>query len=615
MTETAGPAWDLSTEYAAPDDPAIDADLAELERLLGEAERRNEPLVDVVAEAFGVGANARANTIAAAQAVYLIDEEASRLLHDPDVYAECRLSVNSRDVVAQALQGRLQSPHVRYLEAMEPLSQFLDLAPQDWIDEYLADDRVRASEFAVRHSRKRRHETLPLREESLVNALSQDGIHAWGRLYDQLSGALRCQVRGEGNEPDQVGLAEAASRMQSTDDAIREDAWRAINRSWDEHVESAAGAINAIAGWRLEMCRRRSSERPVHYLDAPVHANRIERKTLDTLMEVAWEANALGRRAARAMARAYGKTHIAPWDQRAPAPALSGSPEAIPFAEATELVANAYGSVNPEMGEFVRMMVDNRWIEGTQGANKRPGAYCTSFAKSRTPRVYMTYSGSMTDVTILAHELGHGFHHWVMRDLPDSQRHYGMSVAETASTFGETVVRDALMQRAESPQAELAVAWEEVAATTAFLLNIPTRFEFETRFYDARAERPLLPDELKDLMREAWIKWHGDALAEPDPLFWANKLHFYISGLSFYNFPYLFGYLFSLGVYARREQMGESFFERYKALLADTGRMTAEELAKQHLDADLTAPDFWRDTVEALEPRVENFERLVGEVS
>ena len=410
-----------------------------------------------------------------------------------------------------------------------------------------------------------------------------------------------------------MGLAQAATRMMSTDDAVREDAWRAINRTWDEHVQSGAAAINAIAGWRLEMCRQRSGQRPVQYLDAPVHANRIERRTLDTLMEVAWESNALARRAAKAMARAYGKPRIGPWDQRAPAPALPGSTPAISFDEAIDLVAGAYGGVHPEMGDFVRMMAEKRWIEGTQGPRKMPGAYCTSFEKSRAPRVYMTYGGSMTDVTILAHELGHGFHHWVMRDLPDAQRHYGMSVAETASTFGETVVRDALMQKAASPADELAVAWEEVASTAAFLLNIPTRYEFETRFYDARAERPLSPDELKTLMSEAWTKWHGDALSEPDPLFWVNKLHFYISGLSFYNFPYLFGYLFSLGVYARREQMGETFFERYKALLADTGRMTTEELAARHLDADITAPDFWRETVAALEPRIENFERLVGE--
>ena len=263
------------------------------------------------------------------------------------------------------------------------------------------------------------------------------------------------------------------------------------------------------------------------------------------------------------------------------------------------------------MGEFVTMMARSKWIEGTVGDRKRPGAYCTGFRKSRTPRVYMTYTGGDSDVITLAHELGHAFHSWAMRDLPDSQRGYGMSIAETASTFGESVVRDAFLARAETPAAALRIVWEEAAALVAFVLNIPTRFAFERSFYEARAERPQRPEELNAMMSAAWEARYGDCLAEPDPLFWANKLHFYISGLSFYNFPYLFGYLFSLGVYARREAFGSSFFERYEALLRDTGRMTTEELAAKHLEVDLAQPDFWRETLASLEARIDAFEALV----
>ena len=158
------------------------------------------------------------------------------------------------------------------------------------------------------------------------------------------------------------------------------------------------------------------------------------------------------------------------------------------------------------------------------------------------------------------------------------------------------------------------MAWEEMSALVGFILNIPTRFEFEQKFYEARAERPLLPRELEEMMSEAWATWYGDALGEPDPLFWANKLHFYISELSFYNFPYLFGYLFSLGVYARRLEAGEDFYARYQALLRDTGRMSAEELAEKHLGVDLSKPDFWQGTITSLESRVDAFEELLDEL-
>ncbi len=601
QTTLEGPAWDLSEEYPAPDSAAIQADIDALSALLDEMAELNP----------GLDGD---DPVAAAQQLYKLSEQARILLGNPLTFATCLLSVNSRDDAAQVLQGRMQAYQKRFAELLEPLSQFADLAEDAVIDRYLADPIVAPAEFLIRHSRQRRHELLSLQEESLINGLSRDGIHAWGNLYDQLSGTLSCDVL-VGNEVQTMGIAQAAGLMQKPDVETRRNAWQAINTAWAAHEETCAASINAIAGWRLELVTKRSAKQHVHFLDAPVHMNRISRNTLDTLMAVAKTARPLGQRAARLQARAYGLKTIGPWDQRAPAPDLGEEePLGTPFAAAVETIANAYAQVDPRMGDFVRMMVANRWVEGTQGDSKRPGAYCTGFAKSRTPRVYMTYSGGSSDIITLAHELGHAFHSWVMRDLPESQRSYGMSLAETASTFGETLVRDALLVSATSGQDRLNMAWEEMSALVAFILNIPTRFEFEQRLYEARAERPLLPRELKQMMSEAWATWYGDALSEPDPLFWANKLHFYISGLSFYNFPYLFGYLFSLGVYAGRAHAGEDFYPRYEALLRDTGRMSAEDLAAKHLNVDLASSDFWQSTITSLESKVDAFEKLLGEL-
>jgi oligoendopeptidase F len=548
-----------------------------------------------------------------AQQIFKLRQQAAVLLQNPSVYANCLLSVNGRDADARTLQGRLQGIQKRLADVSEPLNQFCDLATDKEIDAYLADPEVAPAAFVVNHSRERRHELLSLNEERLANGLAQDGIHAWSRLYDQLSGTLECDVL-LGNEQASMGLAQAAGLMQKPDDATRRSAWSAINAAWSQHEESCAAAINAIAGWRLEMCRKRSATKPVHFLDAPVHMNRISRPTLDSILSAAETYRPLARRAARLQASAYGKSALGPWDNRAPAPVLD--PEAdggIPFDRAIEIIATAYAKVDPSLGEFVHMMVENRWVEGTMGASKRPGAYCTGFRKSRTPRVYMTYSGGASDVITLAHELGHAYHSWVMRDLPESQLGYGMSLAETASTFGETLVRDAMLKEADSLQTRMDVIWEDMTALIAFVLNIPTRYAFEKRLYEARDERPLRPEELKAFMSESWTTWYGDAISEPDPMFWASKLHFFISGISFYNFPYLFGYLFSLGVYASREKFGDEFFPRYQALLRDTGRMTAEALARKHLEVDLTSPEFWCDTLQALEPRVETFSEVMNE--
>ena len=611
-----GSSWDIASEYPAPDSREIEEDLARLTSLLDEIERLNAGLCRLADATRDLSVPAAGAGIAAARRAFALREEAARLLRDPGVYANCLLSVDSSDDRAQALRGRLQSYRKRFAELAEPLSQFLDRAPDEVVEAWLADEATAPARFSVEHSRKRRHELLGIEEETLAAALAEDGIHAWGRLYEQLSGTLTCEVMVR-NEPRTMGIAEASGLMLKADDALRESAWRAVNGAWGEHAESCAAAINAISGWRLEMCRRRSrGGRPVHFLDAPLHLNRISRATLDTVLGIAAEAVPFARRAARLQARAYGRERYAPWDQRAPAPATAVATEGeaaapIPYEEALDIVVASYRSVDPRMGDFVNMMVERRWIEGTVGERKRPGAYCTGFDKSRTPRVYMTYTGGASDVITLAHELGHAFHSWVMRDLPDCQRRYGMSLAETASTFGEAVVRDALLDRAGTPADELAIVWQEASALVAFILNIPARFDFENELYEARTERPLRPAELNEKMSAAWEKWYGDSLAEPDPLFWMSKLHFYISGLSFYNFPYLFGYLFSLGVHARREGFGDAFFPRYEALLRDTGRMTAEDLAATHLEADLTRPDFWRDTVAMLESRVDRFEELV----
>jgi oligoendopeptidase F len=190
-----------------------------------------------------------------------------------------------------------------------------------------------------------------------------------------------------------------------------------------------------------------------------------------------------------------------------------------------------------------------------------------------------------------------------------------MSLAETASTFGETTVRDALLKRAPDTASRFDIMWEEMAALPTFMLNIPARFGFEKTFYERRAERPLRPGELKKIMAQAWNEWYGESMCEPDPMFWASKLHFYISGLSFYNFPYLFGYLFSTGVYLKRDDFDGDFYRSYVALLRDTGRMTAEQLAREHLQVSLDEPAFWEQTVASLETRVAKFESLVDEIT
>jgi oligoendopeptidase F len=296
------------------------------------------------------------------------------------------------------------------------------------------------------------------------------------------------------------------------------------------------------------------------------------------------------------------------------------------------------------MGDFVLEMRDARRIEARVLPTKRPGAYCTRFPKTRTPRVFLTYRGALSDVSTLAHELGHAYHGKLLAGLPLAETEYPMNLAETASTFAETALGDYLDSLGQGSgaaggqaaggqaaggsgssgaagapdglsRAELAglleVAWSDAQDAATFLVNIPARFAFEKAFYERRAEKPLGPAALSALMEETMREHYGDSLSEYDPGFWRSKLHFYMSGLSFYNFPYTFGYLFSLGVYARRAELGKGFHEAYCALLRDTGRMETEALAERHLGVDLRKPDFWRASVDIVRRKVDRFESLV----
>ena len=226
----------------------------------------------------------------------------------------------------------------------------------------------------------------------------------------------------------------------------------------------------------------------------------------------------------------------------------------------------------------------------------------------------MTYGGDLGSISTLAHEAGHAFHSWMMRDLPLDLMSYPMTLAETASIFAETVLKDHYVKTAKGSLDRYLAAWEDATSAYAFILLVPQRFDFEKAVYEKIQSRGLSASEFKKLYTDTEKEVYGDTLTEVPEMGWASTLHYYISGLSFYNFPYTFGYLFSLGVYAQKDKLGDSFFQKYIDLLRDTGRMTAEELAEKHLGVDLTQHAFWEDALGMVSKQITHFESLVDEL-
>lgn len=607
-----GPSWDNSSEYQSLAAPEIAADIAAVTDNIEKIGVLSAPFTPTLEKASAVTLTEAKPLIASAREVVGLSEAAWKTVSDIGTYAACAMSVDSTDTAAKELYGKAQVMQSRLEEAYNPVGLFLKLCSDEIFEEFLKDADVAPSRFAIAQDRRLRDSTLSLAEENLIIALGNNGPSAWGTLYGNLSGSIAVDLDLPSGKK-KAGLAEAASMLQNADESVRKAAFDGINSGWKANEEATAGVLNALAGWRHEVYRRRSYKKPVHFLDDPLHRSRITRSTLDAMMGAVTEARSESRRAMRLKAKALGKESLAPWDTFAPCPQFEKAGETrMTYADAVALIAEGYGAVHPGMAEFVRLMADKKWIEGTVGPKKRPGGYCTWFSRSRTPRIYMTYAGGTNEVMTLAHELGHAFHSWVMRELPYAQTHYPMTLAETASIFGETIVNSMVLGRVTSPQEKLNICWTKARDVEAFLLNIPVRFTFEKRFYEKRPEKALTPDELSGLMRDAWEEWYGETLSDYDAMFWASKLHFSISEISFYNFPYTFGYLFALGVYAQKDRLGDKFYDAYVNLLRDTGRMTAEEVAAKHLGADLTKPDFWRQSIRISQAGVDQLADALG---
>ena len=593
------PSWDLSIAYRGLDDAKIEKDIELIQQCI--------ELLHLHVE--------KRHIILAMQNAIQTSEAAGTLLSTINTFANCHASVDATHTEAKALLGRVAKLNSEMSQAFSPYEDTLIHAEPEFIDAVLEHESadVAGQRFAIESSRKLASSRLSVAEEQLLAAMKVDGRDAWGRLYDNLTGSLKLSLKLDGEE-EALGFSQAASLLYGSEFDKQEPAWRAVQGAMKTHQESFASILNALAGWRLTENKKRSKISNVHFLDPSLHGSRIVPETLDTMMSVAKANREVGQKAGLLMAKVHGLDELKPWNQLAAMPPLGDAESKVyPFDEAIEVIKTAFAEVNPEMADFVALMVENGWIDAAPSANKRLGAYCTKFAATRTPLVFMTWNGSRSDLMTLAHELGHAFHNWIMKDMPLCRTRYPMTLAETASIFAENIVRDYLLKQAQTRNEKLEMLWEELSSSLALMINIPVRFEFEKAFYEQREKGELTAQQLCDLMEHTWKEWYGDAMTEADPYFWASKLHFSISQVSFYNYPYLFGYLFSKGVYAQRDAKGEQFYDDYVSLLRDTGSMMAEEVVQKHLGMDLTKADFWQQSIDMVKVQIDEFERLLNQ--
>jgi oligoendopeptidase F len=511
-------------------------------------------------------------------------------VREAGAFISCLQAQDVNDKKAGELRGKTTTLSASFQALLGKFDQFLlSVNDQDWND-LISQGEIHSLRFVLEERKERAAEKLSVDQESLILGLGVDGYHGWSQMYDTITGKISIPFE-ENGEVKQLSIGQAANKFSNADRNVRKSVFESWEQAWEKDGDLISQTLNHLAGFRLTTYKNRGWD---EVLKEPLFINRMKQETLDTMWNVIDKYKPVFAEYLQRKASLLGLEKLSWYDLDAP---LASATSTVSYQEGAEFILENFARFGPKMADFSRKAFEDRWIEAEDRSGKRPGGFCTSFPEKAESRIFMTYSGTPSNISTLAHELGHAFHQHVMNDLEPLNQRYAMNVAETASTFAEMIVADAAVKNATSEEEKLALLEDKIQRSVALFMNIHSRFLFETSFYEERKQGMVSQSRLNDLMENAQKTAYLDSLDTYHPTFWASKLHFHITGVPFYNFPYTFGYLFSLGIYAKALEEGQGFEEKYIALLRDTGRMTVEDLAEKHLGVDLTQPDFWEKAI------------------
>jgi pepF/M3 family oligoendopeptidase len=517
-------------------------------------------------------------------------------------YIQSFIATDSRDDLAQAKWSEMQQNGVR-------LSK-LDTRLTAWIGSLDIEALIEQSQVAREHAymlRKTkegaRHLMSPV-EEELAAELRLSGASAWGKMYGNLTSQIMVPIEIEG-EQRELAMSAIRNLAYEPDRETRRRAYEAELAAWERVAMPVAAALNGIKGEVNTLAKHR---RWGSALDEAIYDSNIDRQTLDAMMQAAHESFPDFRRYLHAKARGLGIERLAWYDIFAP---MGADDRAWDYADATDFIVEQFGSFSGKMSDFAARAFEEGWVDAEPRNGKRDGAFCMGVRKE-VSRVFLNYKPAFGSVSTLAHELGHGYHNLVKAERTMLQKSTPMTLAETASIFCETIVQHAALKDAPSGE-QLAILEAALQRDCQVVVDITSRFLFEKRLYDKRLERELSVDELKNLMLDAQRETYGDGLdmEKLHPYMWAVKPHYYRAELSFYNFPYMFGLLFGLGLYARYKEDPEGFKQGYDDLLSSTGLDDAATLAAR-FGIDIRTPDFWRASFDIIRGEIAEFEELVA---
>ena len=528
-------------------------------------------------------------------------EEMSELIEKLAIYANLRYSANTRDTEAASMLGILMqsmsataAPNAiieKAISEIEDLDGVIESTPTLKEFEYLIKNIKRDSRYL-----------LSDKEETVFAKMGLSGASAWSDLQSSLTSSVKVKYEGE-----EITLSAVRNLAYSPDAEVRRKAFEAEIACYDSIKESVAFALNSIKLQVLTECELRGYESP---LAKSLYQSRMKKETLDALLGAMQEYLPAFRKYLKAKAKALGHEGSLPfYDLFAP---MGKNDKVYSVEDAKNYLLGIFGQFDQDLHDMVKCAFENGWIDFFPREGKVGGAFDCGVPSAKQSRVLTNFDGSFSDVVTLAHELGHSFHDRQVFSHSVLNQGYSMPVAETASTFNEVLVMETAIAAATDKDEKLALIESQLMDACQIIVDIYSRFLFEASVFEHRPTEFMNADRMCELMVNAQKNSYGDGLDENalHPYMWLCKGHYYSGGLSFYNYPYAFGGLFARGLYAKYKKEGESFVSTYKAMLNATSISDVEECAMS-AGVDLTDKEFWRNGLQSIADRIDEFCELV----
>jgi pepF/M3 family oligoendopeptidase len=529
----------------------------------------------------------------------LLSEELRSIMHRGFAFCSLSISTDASNMEARKYMNMLQMTGSKSTLASTRFNKWVPEIPnlEALIEE---DNELKELEYFLTSIKDGAKYLLSDKEEVLISKLRQTGSGAWGQLQGELTSIVKVEYDGK-----EISLSEARNLAHDKDPEVRRKGYEAEMAAYPKIAPSVAYAMNGVKGEVNTICELRGFETP---LAQAVYQSRMKESTLDALISSMRDYLPHFHKYLKRKAELLGHTNGLPYyDIFAP---IGEASRTFTEQEAMEFIFENFRTFSPELENLARRAWDEEWIDFTPRMGKRGGAFCSNLHPIKQSRILTNFTGSFSNVITLAHELGHAYHGDQIFKERMTNSSYTMPVAETASTFCETIVKNAALKEANKEE-KIFILEQSLKGSTQVIVDILSRFILEQNVFEKRLTTPLNEQMLCDLMVDAQKEAYGDSL-DPNflmPYGWLNKPHYYRGTLSFYNFPYAFGLLFAKGIYAEFIKRGEAFVDDVNLLLQKTGQNSVEDVALL-VGIDLSTKEFWNSSLDVIVEEIELFLEL-----